>query len=823
MRSERALAARRRRIDVVSDSHDPAGRRLAVVGPDLKFFTPVAERLRGRGWTVDLDEWPSLEAGPTSTTEQVVADADALVAEWCGPNATWLAERADGRPLVVRVHRYDLHRPWLRTLPVDEVTALVTVGPEYRRRVVAATGWDPGRATWLPNLVPVDRLAPTTDATTRWTLGLLGASSARKRVHEAVALVDRLRARDERFVLRVAGGAPDPGADDAYFARHWPVDHPGVVLEPFTDDVAGWLAGIGWILSPSADESFHMAVAEGMASGCVPVVWPWPGADELYRSWVVADGTAALERILDLAADPDAFVDAGTRARHDVETWFPPDGTVDGWEALLMGRSPADAGLPAEPPGEPPLAHRLADERLLRAWAEERLTRAEERAATWRQRAEERKDRADRLAASRRPLLAIGSRPTADRPAPVESPSRTPDRPVPAPSLPVVVTTTLVDDADLGCLLDETDRRRPGPVALEVADVVVVDAPGWSSASATERDAVLDWARQTDRRPLVLVGPTEGLPGPLVEAADRRVADPPVTFPRDLGPNSEPAAGEALVDAATGRASLGEPSDHPFDSDRRAAAALRVAHRSHPALVAPAWLRSVGVDVADRPEGVAALLVSNRPSMVPAALERIAAQSVPFTEVVLVAHGWRLGDHGIEPPSGSVVLEIDGDQLLGACLDAAASASTAPILAKVDDDDHYGPGYVEDALQAIRWSGADCVGKGASFVTVGDATHLRRPADEFRWVEGTLPGATLVFRRHVWESVRFPHRPRFVDRLFQEAYRRLGGTVYAGSRWEFRQIRHGNGHTYDAGTDLLHGARHAWTGDHPGWEEVPLP
>lgn len=807
----------------MSDPLDPAGRRLAVVGPDLKFFVPVAERLRESGWTVDLDEWPSLEAGPTSTTERLVAEADALVAEWCGPNATWLAERAGGRPFVVRVHRYDLHRPWIRELPAESVSALVAVGPEYRRRALAATGWDSSKVTWLANVVSIDQFQPHKDPAARWTLGLLGASSARKGIHEAVALIDRLRARDERFVLRVAGAPPEPGPDDAYFARHWPKDHPGVLVEPFTRDVATWLTGVGWILSPSTDESFHVAVAEGMAAGCVPLVWPWPGAEELYGSWVVEDGTAALERVLDLAADVHAFREASGEARANVEVRFSPDRVVAGWDALLTGATPQEAGLPTDDPGEPTPAQRLADERLLRAWAEERLIRAEERAATWRQRAEERKERADRLAASRRPLLAIGGRPTADRPAPVESPPRAAGRAVPAPSLPVVVTTALVEDAELGCLLDETDRRRPGPVALEVADVVVVDAPGWSSATAMERDAVLDWARKADRRPLVLVGPVDGLPATLVDAADRRVADSPSTFPRGLGPNVETAAGGPLAAAAVGRASLGDPSDHPFDRERRAAAALRVAHRSHPALVAPDWLRSVGVDVADRPEGVAALLVSNRPSMVPAALERIAAQSVPFTEVVLAAHGWRLGDHGIQPPSGSVVLEIDGDRPLGACLDAAAAASTAPILAKVDDDDHYGPGYLEDALQAMRWSGADCVGKGASFVTVDEATHLRRPADEFRWVEGTLPGATLVFRRHVWESVRFPHRPRFVDRLFQEAYHRLGGAVYAGSRWEFRQIRRGSGHTYDAGTDLLHGALRAWTGNHPGWEGVPLP
>ena len=33
-------------------------------------------------------------------------------------------------------------------------------------------------------------------------------------------------------------------------------------------------------------ESFHYSIAEGTASGCVPVVWPWKGAEEFYpKSW----------------------------------------------------------------------------------------------------------------------------------------------------------------------------------------------------------------------------------------------------------------------------------------------------------------------------------------------------------------------------------------------------------------------------------------------------------------------------------------------------------------------------------------------------------
>ncbi len=48
-----------------------------------------------------------------------------------------------------------------------------------------------------------------------------------------------------------------------------------------------WYAGVDYVLSTSDFESFHFTVADGAAAGCVPVVLPWEGADEIYpRNWI---------------------------------------------------------------------------------------------------------------------------------------------------------------------------------------------------------------------------------------------------------------------------------------------------------------------------------------------------------------------------------------------------------------------------------------------------------------------------------------------------------------------------------------------------------
>ncbi|MCI6411315.1 glycosyltransferase, partial [Schaalia hyovaginalis] len=101
----------------------------------------------------------------------------------------------------------------------------------------------------------------------------------------------------------------------------------------FSPDVANWLRGIGWVLSPSTEESFHLAPAEGMASGAVPVIWDRPGAAGTFgQEWIVEDSADRIaEFIGGVARDEQRFHDLQERAvaaiaRYDrgkiIATWF---------------------------------------------------------------------------------------------------------------------------------------------------------------------------------------------------------------------------------------------------------------------------------------------------------------------------------------------------------------------------------------------------------------------------------------------------------------------------------------------------------------------
>ena len=172
----------------------------------------------------------------------------------------------------------------------------------------------------------------------------------------------------------------------------------------------------------------------------------------------------------------------------------------------------------------------------------------------------------------------------------------------------------------------------------------------------------------------------------------------------------------------------------------------------------------------------------------------------------------------IDENTGVTDIEFDATESLGRCLNAAIETTGAAVVAKIDDDDHYGPGYLDDAVQAMKYAGAPLVGKGATFTYLEgrDETILRRPAIRERFYDGSPTGASLVFERHLWEQVAFPHRTLGEDLAFVRGAKILGVRPYATSPWEFVYHRAIAGNTWDAIDEVfLEGSVPAWVGNHP--------
>ena len=161
---------------------------------------------------------------------------------------------------------------------------------------------------------------------------------------------------------------------------------------------------------------------------------------------------------------------------------------------------------------------------------------------------------------------------------------------------------------------------------------------------------------------------------------------------------------------------------------------------------------------------------------------------------MLVTHGFHAADvheraaaHGV---LDVVVVRAAAELSLGTCMNLGVRAATGHLVAKVDDDNFYGPHYLTDLVRALDYSGADVVGKWAHLVHLEStgATLLRFQHAEHRFVE-QVQGGTLLMRRSFAERIGFEDLPRSVDTTFLAKVRTGGHTVYAADRFNFVSVR----------------------------------
>lgn len=156
--------------------------------------------------------------------------------------------------------------------------------------------------------------------------------------------------------------------------------------------------------------------------------------------------------------------------------------------------------------------------------------------------------------------------------------------------------------------------------------------------------------------------------------------------------------------------------------------------------------------------------------------------------------------------TGAVVVQQGPDDTLGDCLNHGAKLATGVFVAKVDDDDIYGPRYFADLLLAMDHSRADIVGKHSyyQYFEVNDSTVLRYPGAEHRFTPFVC-GSTLLVRASVYDTIEFPQRRVGEDTEFLNRATAAGLTIYSADRFSYVSQRRTDlsTHTWQADSDEL--------------------
>ena len=329
--------------------------RTVIAGHALHFLDPVLEYLSELPEVeLRVDRIPSFARHDEQASLENVQWADVVFCEWCTPVAIWYSHhKRPGQRLIVRLHRYELDKEWPARLDIDAVDQVVCVGQHYARLTLERTGWPAAKVTVVPNLVDVDSFNRPKLPGAEFHLGFLGMVPRRKRLDLALDVLELLRRRDERFSLFVKTKMPwddawnrSDASEQAYargvFRRIQRSEllRDGFAFDRYGPDVAAWMRKIGFVLSTSDDESFHLAPAEAMSSGGIPVVRNWPGSDEIYDPrWIYADAADMANGIYDIVST-GSFSELGASAQLQARASFDVSVVRDRFVQLLQHNLP---------------------------------------------------------------------------------------------------------------------------------------------------------------------------------------------------------------------------------------------------------------------------------------------------------------------------------------------------------------------------------------------------------------------------------------------------------------------------------------------------
>ncbi len=324
--------------------------RVGVAGHDLKFFSRLLDYLRSRpDMEIRVDHWAALKAHDEKRSRALADWADVVVCEWCGPNALWYARhKRPGQRLLVRLHRFELYAAWPRQLKIDAVDRVICVSPHYNALTRETTGWPAEKVVTVPNWVDDAQFDRDKLTGAEHHLGMIGIAPSRKRLDLALDVLEELRRDDPRFTLFVKSKLPweywwiwQKDEERAHYenvfrrVRRSRLLSGGVVFDTYGRDVASWLRRVGFVLSTSDDESFHLAPAEGMASGAVPALLPWPGAETVYDTrWIHETPSAMAASIAATVAEGRWEADRAL-ARSQVRAAYGLDEVCRQWTELL--------------------------------------------------------------------------------------------------------------------------------------------------------------------------------------------------------------------------------------------------------------------------------------------------------------------------------------------------------------------------------------------------------------------------------------------------------------------------------------------------------
>lgn len=208
-------------------------------------------------------------------------------------------------------------------------------------------------------------------------------------------------------------------------------------------------------------------------------------------------------------------------------------------------------------------------------------------------------------------------------------------------------------------------------------------------------------------------------------------------------------------------------------------------------------------------ETISVILATNRPESFDTIFANYERQLWKKKELIIILNNdtmdieaWKkkANDYGMVS-----VFQLPEKTPLGVCLNFGVEKAKYTYIAKMDDDDYYGPLYLTEALTTLKQFKADVVGKRTCFMYLihEKELRLRFPRREKREVS-ILQGATIFTTKKLLQLIPFGRKNLGECLHFLKRCKKKGYKIYSSSRYNYAILRnHAQSHTWRPSSNYL--------------------
>lgn len=323
--------------------------KILFAGHDLKFATSIINYFElKQEYEVAIDQWTGHAVHDEEHSLKCLRWADVVVCEWGLGNAVWYSHnKLPNQKLIVRMHLQEVNTNYPNEFNLENIDKIIAISPYVYEEFYRVFKFPRGMMTMIYNVVDTEKFDIPKVKNSKYNLGFVGMSPKRKRLDLAVDILEKLWHEDNRYKLYIKGKRPEEYSwlwnkdeEREYYEEIYKrIDKSpwknNVIFDGFGTDIPGWFTKIGFILSTSDFESFHLSPSEGMASGAYPIIRRWDGSNTIYPEEYLFDSVNACVEQIQIINSHKSTTKSSNQTKAYVEENFSVNKITREWEALI--------------------------------------------------------------------------------------------------------------------------------------------------------------------------------------------------------------------------------------------------------------------------------------------------------------------------------------------------------------------------------------------------------------------------------------------------------------------------------------------------------